>query len=88
MARIVGSGIGPKPVLIVVSNHPGVNWSRGAHLGEEVGLVVSDHYYVGSIYVVPWIDGYVIVSEYLTKVPETLQPAYAKAIMDKIQPTR
>jgi len=84
----IGSGIEPRSKLIVVTGRPGVAWGKDANLGEETGLVAVDRHNIGSIMRPKWTKSNVVVSEYLTKLPESAQRAYAQAIIDEFKPER
>lgn len=84
----IGSGIEPKPTLIVVNGHPGAVWAKSADLGDEIGTVVMGSPAVGMVCKANWTSANIIVSEIYATLPVSAKHAYVQAIIDKFKPER
>ena len=86
--NFMGSGVEPKPTLIIVNGHPGAIWAKGADLGDEVGTVVMGSSTVGKICNANRTGANIILSETYVTLPVSAKYAYAQAIIDQFKPKR
>jgi len=77
-----------RKTVIVASGEAGKVWAQGAQLGEQFATVVVDDVTVGFVFLPPWTDAVVIVSETSETLPTWTMRPYAEAIVRFYNPTR
>ncbi|OCB91829.1 hypothetical protein A7U60_g900 [Sanghuangporus baumii] len=76
--------------LIIASGGIGVAWARGASLGEQVGQVNVNKRAIGLIFRPAWArtNGTIIISEAFTRLPVIAMNPYARAVLDRWNPSK
>jgi hypothetical protein len=74
--------------LVVASGDPGPFWARGADLGEQTGAVAMNGLQIGLVFNPVWTKANVVVSEAIARLPVWAMHAYARFLIDSLQPTR
>ncbi|KAL5478555.1 hypothetical protein ACEPAI_2739 [Sanghuangporus weigelae] len=76
--------------LIIATGGIGVAWARGASLGEQVGQVNVNKRAIGLIFHPAWAgtNGTIIISEALTRLPVFAMNSYARAVLDRWNPSK
>ncbi|KIM56557.1 hypothetical protein SCLCIDRAFT_1220243 [Scleroderma citrinum Foug A] len=74
--------------LVFVSGDAGEAWARGVNLGIQQGGIYVDNEQVGILFLPPWTQATIVVSETLTHLPLSVMNRYTTAIVDHLQPTK
>jgi len=73
--------------LVIATGHVGSFWAQGASLGERSGAVMVNGLQVGLLFQPLWTVSTILVSEVSTKLPLSTMHAYARSVLDALEPS-